>query len=155
MIQFASSRSENHSGSPTSDPQPLSGSHLTPANTPTPSTTRLPGQYEYESFEEVLRWIRRLTEVHGPRLAVAFDRYIRIRNYFLEEEKEPDRAHIIECIIKNDVGVRRLREDCPEMFQEPNMGREVEFHEGRFLGWTDELSNEEVVGLRAVCAYEI
>ena len=155
MIQSALSHSKNQSSPATGDPESLSSSRPTPANTQIPSTTPPPGQYEYESFEDVLRWIRRLTEVHGPRLAVAFDRYIRLRGYFLEEEKEPDRAYIIECIIKNDVGVRRLREDCPEMFREPNMGQQVEFHEGRFLGWTDELSDDDIIELRAVCAYEI
>jgi len=92
--------------------------------------------------------------VHGPGLAVAFERYIRQRNYYLEEKKDPEVAHIIECIIKNDVGVRRLREDFPEMFQEvSHIGRKVEFHEGRFLGWGGEESyNPE---RKAVCAYEI
>jgi hypothetical protein len=54
----------------------------------------------------------------------------------MEEENDLEAAHIIECIIKNDVGVRRLREDFPDMFLEAsNIGRRVEFHEGRFLGW--------------------
>jgi hypothetical protein len=119
-----------------------------------PSTKPLPGQYDYASFQEVLRWIRHLVDVHGPRMAVAFERYIRLRSYYSEEKKDPEAAHIIECIIKNDVGVRRLREDFPEMFQEvSNIGRQVEFHEGRFLGWGGEVSyNPE---LKAVCAYEI
>jgi len=52
------------------------------------------------------------------------------------EKKDPEVAHIIECIIKSHVGVRRLGEDFPEMIQEvSNIGRKVDFHEGRFLGW--------------------
>jgi hypothetical protein len=118
-----------------------------------PSTTPLPGQYDYANFEEVLTWIDRLAVVHGPRLAVAFERYIGMRNCYLEEEKDPEAAHIIESIIKNDVGVRRLNQDFPEMFQESNIGRRVKFHEGKFLGWGDEVSYNP--DLKGVCSYQI
>jgi len=75
----------------------------------------------------VLISIRRLVLVQGPRLAVAFERYIRQRNYYLEEKKDPEVAHIIECLIKSHVGVRRLGEDFPEMFERVrNIGRKVD-----------------------------
>ena len=110
------------------------------------------GQYSYADFEEVLKWIRPFTNVYGPRLGVDFDRYCRIRSYYLERE-ETQVAGVIEDIIKNDVGVRRLSEERPEYFTEPNVGRSVNFYQGRFLGWQDELVYDPA--LKAVCCYEI
>ena len=111
------------------------------------------GQYEYADFADVLNWIRHFIDVYGPRLAVAFDQYIRLREYYLEERKDLEAARTMECLIKNDVGVRRLREDCPDFFTQVNAGRQVEFYEGKFLGWGDELVYDP--DLKAVCAYEI
>lgn len=110
------------------------------------------GQYSYADFEEVLKWIRHFTNVYGPRLGVDFDRYCRIRSYHLERE-EPQIAGVIEDLIKNDVGVRRLKEERPEYFTEPNVGRRVNFYQGRFLGWDDELVYDPT--LKAVCCYVI
>jgi hypothetical protein len=111
------------------------------------------GQYEYAEFADVLTWVRHFTDVNGPQLAVAFEQYIRLREYYLGEKKDLEAAHIMECLIRNDVGVRRLREDCPDIFQKVNVGRQVEFYEGRFLGWGEELMYDP--DLKAVCAYEI
>jgi hypothetical protein len=111
------------------------------------------GQYEYADFADVLNWVRHFTNVYGPQLAVAFDRYIRLREYYLGEKKNLEAARTMECLIKNDVGVRRLREDCPHFFTQVNSGRQVEFYEGKFLGWGDELVYDPY--LKAVCAYEI
>ena len=81
-------------------------------------------QYEYADFSDVLSWVCYFTDLYGPQLALAFERYIRVRKYYLVE-KDPEVTHIIECLIKNDVGVRRLQEDCLDMFQKINMGRQI------------------------------
>ena len=47
------------------------------------------------------------TQIHGPCLGVEFDRYERIREYFIDSGEE-QKAEAIENIIKNDVGIRRL-----------------------------------------------
>jgi hypothetical protein len=113
------------------------------------------GQYSYADFEEVLKWIRHFTNAYGPtRLGVDFDRYCRIRSYYLErEDPQLEVAGVIEDVIKNDVGVRRLSEERPEYFTEPNVRRGVNFYQGRFLGWDDELVYDPT--LKAVCCYVI
>jgi hypothetical protein len=105
-----------------------------------------------QGLDSQLVWeITHFTDVYGPRLDAAFDRYCRIWSYHLEQD-EPVVAGAIENIIKNDVGVRRLREERPEYFTEPNVGRSVKFYQGRFLGWQHELVYDPT--LKAVCCYE-
>jgi hypothetical protein len=111
------------------------------------------GQYEYKDFADVMSWVHHFTDVYGPQLAMDFRQYIRLREYFLEDKKDMEAARIMECLIKNDVGVRRLREDRPDMFEQVHMGRKVEFYEGKFLGWGDELVYDPE--LKAVVAYPI
>jgi hypothetical protein len=74
-----------------------------------------------------------------------------VERVFLEEKKDTEAARIMECLIKNKVGVRRLREDRPDMFEQVHVGRKVEFYEGKFLGWGDELVYDPE--LKAVVAY--
>jgi hypothetical protein len=59
----------------------------------------------------------------------------------------------MENLMKNDVGVRRFREDYPEYFDERNKGRGLKFYQGRFLGWRDEVAYDR--SLKAVTVYEI
>ena len=110
------------------------------------------GQYEYADFDEVLQSIQHFTTVYGPGLGAAFDRYCRLRSYYLQQNRL-EHALMMGNLIKNDVGVRRLREERPEYFVEPNVGRTMKFYEGRFLGWRDELIFDPK--LRSVCCYEI
>jgi hypothetical protein len=51
------------------------------------------------------------------------------------------------------VGVRRLREDYPEYFDETNKGRDLKFHTGKYLGWGDVVGYN--AALKAVSVYEI
>lgn len=97
-------------------------------------------------------WIKHFATVYGYSLGAAFERYTRLRAYYLTEDNKQG-AQTIENLIKNDVGVRRLRQECPHYFDEKNKGRSVEFYQGKFLGWTDELKFDPT--LRAVSVYEI
>jgi len=110
------------------------------------------GQYEYGDFEDVLEWIRHFTEVYGPSLGFAFQRYCGLRSYYLQQSNL-EGAQAIENLIKNDVGVRRLREEYPEYFDETNKGRDLKFHTGKFLGWGDVVGYN--AALKAVSVYEI
>lgn len=85
-------------------------------------------------------------------MSAAFDQYIRLREYYLEQ-KDPEATFTMENLIKNHLGVRRLRDDYPELFINQNEGREVEFHQGKFLGWGDEVVYDP--NLKGVVAYEI
>ena len=96
-------------------------------------TSRSPkaGQYEYRDFEDVLKWIRHFTEVYGPSLGCAFQRYCDLRSDYLEQNNQGG-AEAIANLIKIGVGVRRLREDYPEYFDESNKGRDLKFLQGKF-----------------------
>jgi hypothetical protein len=109
------------------------------------------GQYEYADFDEVLQWIQHFTTVFGFRVGAWFDGPCRLRSYYLEQNRL-ELVLMMENIIKNDIGVERLREERPEYFMESNVGRTMKFYEGRFLGWRDELIFDPK--LRAVTCYE-
>ena len=68
-------------------------------------------QYEYVDFADVLNWIRHFIDVYGPQLVVAFDQYIRLREYYLRKRKDLEAARTMECLLNNHIGVRRFRED--------------------------------------------
>ena len=110
------------------------------------------GQYDYQDFSEVEGWILRLTKVYGPALGDAFEPFCKSRSRYLEEKKF-EWAQGMENIIKNDVGVRRLREDHPEYFDDSNKGRGLTFYQGKFLGWDEEVGYNPM--LKAVVIYEI
>ena len=91
----------------------------------------LPGQYEYENFSEVLKWV-------DP---VRFDEYslaryrgcLKLREHYLRID-HPIGVRSMEKMIKNEVGIRRLGEDIPG-FHEDFKGKKAKFHDGKFLGW--------------------
>jgi len=110
------------------------------------------GQYDYKDFSELESWILRLTKVHGLALRNAFEPFCKSRSRYLEEKKF-EWAQGMENLIKNHVGVRRLKEDHPEYFDDSNKGRGLKFYQGRFLGWSDEVAYNPQ--LKAVGIYEI
>lgn len=85
-------------------------------------------------------------------MGVAFEPFLKARRMYIDE-KRSDGMACMENLIKNEIGVRRLHEDCPEYFEESNKGRYLEFHQGKFLGWRDELIYDPK--LKSVTGYEI
>lgn len=95
--------------------------------------------------------MKHFTDVHGPFLASAFERYSKLRLYYLDE-KNVYAAKMIENLMKNHIGIRRLVEESPN-FVELHMGKVARFHEGKFLGWRGE--DDCDTDLQGVIAYEI
>ena len=103
----------------------------------TPSAPAV-GQYEYADFQEVRTWIDRLVGVYGYLSTCAsFEYYKDLRDHYLKEGK-PQYAESIVNIIKNNIGVRRLKNDCPEYFGKEYEGRSMMFCRGKFIGWGDD-----------------
>jgi hypothetical protein len=102
-------------------------------------TTCVPdvGQYEYKDFEEVQTWIDRLVGKYGYQLGASFEYYKALRDHYVREGN-PQYGESMVNIIKNDIGVRRLKNDCPVYFSKVYEGRSMMFYQGKFIGWGDE-----------------
>jgi hypothetical protein len=105
----------------------------------------LPGQYEYENFAEVLKWV---DPVQFDEFSLGQYRgYMRLRSYYLNIGHSVG-VRAMEKFIKNEVGIRRLAEDIPG-FREDFKGKRAKFHDGRFMGWwtSDETHNPAFAGM--------
>ena len=60
-----------------------------------------PRIYTYADFGDVLNWIRHFTDVYGPQLVVAFDQYIRLREYY-------ERGRIWKLLVSWNVCLRTM-----------------------------------------------
>ena len=91
----------------------------------------LPGQYEYENFDEVLKWV---DPVRFNEFSLAQHRgHIKLREYYLRTGHSQG-VRSMEKMIKSEVGIRRLAEDIPG-FRDDFKGLRAKFHNGKFLGW--------------------
>lgn len=95
--------------------------------------------------------MKHFNDMHGPSLASAFDRYLKLRQYYFDE-KNVYAATMIENLVKNHVGIRRLVGESPN-FVELHVGKVARFHEGKFLGWQGE--DDCDADLQGIIAYEI
>ena len=91
----------------------------------------LPGQYEYENFDQVLEWVDRLP---FNQFSIAQHRgFLRLREHYLRIGHSVG-VRSAEKMIKSAVGIRRLAEDIPG-FRERFKGEKAKFHDGKFMGW--------------------
>lgn len=109
------------------------------------------GQYHYDDFEEVLRYIKHFSESLGGPLGSKFHSYLNWRQYYIDKQNDYA-AEMIENLIKNHIGIERFLEENPE-FLETHQGEFARFHEGKFLGWRGE--NDGDIHLQGVIAYQI
>jgi len=109
------------------------------------------GQYTYDSFEDVISQIKRISEKIGGGLQRDFDDYIEVRGFYLSQG-DLHTATCIENVIKNHVGIRRLVEDYPDL-TETRAGQFARFHEGRLLGWRGD--ENDVITLPGIIGYEL
>ena len=108
------------------------------------------GQYEYESFDEVLEWIQ-LSRFDKESLEEV-KRFIDGRTYF-QQKGNSQRVRSVENLVKNSVGIRRMAEDIPD-FRTKYFGQVAKFQGGRFLGW-HQPSDECDWSLPGIVHYEI
>ncbi len=95
------------------------------------SMNNLPGQYEYENFADVLKWV---DLVQFNEFSLAQHRgHIKLHEYYLRIGHSVG-VRSMEKMIKNEVGIRRLAEDIPG-FREDYKGKRAKFHDGKFVGW--------------------
>jgi hypothetical protein len=69
------------------------------------------------------------------------------------EEERVEGVLRMENLIKNNVGARRFQVGYPEYFDKANEGRAFEFHEGKFLGWSDKVEYDH--RLKSVTVFEL
>jgi hypothetical protein len=68
------------------------------------------GQYEYNSFDEVLVWVNKYKERYG---VTSMDYFLVSRDYFLSINYV-GAAELMQDLVKNEIGIRRLEEDYPQ-----------------------------------------
>jgi hypothetical protein len=99
------------------------------------------GQYEYNSFDEVLVWVNKYKERYGVK---SMDYFLSINNV--------GAAELMQDLVKSEIGIRRLEEDYPQL-RETYSGRFPKFHQGRFLGWS--VSGDYDPARKGLCCYEL
>ena len=55
-----------------------------------------------------------------------------------------DRTRSDENLLKNDVRIQRLEEDIPNL-REVYLDRTATFHQGKFLGWQEDVEYDPVI----------
>jgi hypothetical protein len=95
------------------------------------SMNDLPGQYEYENFDQVLEWVDRVPFNEFSR--TQHRGHLKLREHYLRIG-HPVGVRSVEKLIKSDIGIRRLVQDIPG-FLEKFKGKTAKFHDGKFIGW--------------------
>jgi hypothetical protein len=108
------------------------------------------GQYEYESFDEVIEWIQPPGFEEGSLEDVK--RFIKLRPYY-QRKGNSKGVRSVENLVKNCVGIRRMAEDVPN-FRKKYFGQAAKFQGGRFLGW-DQPSDGCDWSMPGIVYYEI
>jgi hypothetical protein len=96
------------------------------------SMDELPGQYEYDNFDQVLEWVDRLP--FNEFSLTQHKGFLRLREHYLRIGHSVG-VRSAERLIKGSVGIRRLAEDIPG-FREKFKGKKAKFHDGKFMGWS-------------------
>ena len=99
----------------------------------TGSPHHLVGQYAYKDFSEAEKWIKHFTNEDEPDTGLSFEYYLELRCRYLRE-RNPLAAQSVVNIIKNDLSVRRLKQDAPEIFDAANKGKDLLFYQGYSWG---------------------
>jgi hypothetical protein len=116
-----------------------------------PADDSLPAQYSYDTFDQVIEWIARLSNVSGHCPSHIFDGHLKLRECYLSQG-ETMKAKSVENLIKNHVGICRFDEET-ENFHQKFSGKGARFCEGKFIGWEGEVPYDP--SLRGVVCYEI
>ena len=111
------------------------------------SMNDLPGQYEYDNFDQVLEWADRVPFNEFSR--TQHRGHLKLREHYLRIG-HPVGVRSVEKLIKSDVGIRRLAEDIPG-FREKFKGKTAKFHDGKFMGWRSHDDTDDLAFPGMVC----